>query len=67
MENIEGEEGNADGAAVGGHAIYESVLVNKKTTNTVLKDICKALGLNSSGNKPVLFARIRDSRNELIE
>jgi hypothetical protein len=65
---LEGEEGDADGqaAAMPGRAIYESVLVNKKTTNAELKEICKALGLNS-GNKPVLFARICDSGNELIE
>ena len=67
LENVEGEEGNADGAGVGWRAMYESVLVNKKTTNADLKDICKALGLNSTGNKPVLFARIRDSGNELID
>jgi hypothetical protein len=68
LENVEGEEGNApDGAGVGRRAMYESVLVNKKTTNADLKDICKALGLNSTGNKPVLFARIRDSGNELID
>jgi len=66
---LEGEEGDADGqaAAVPGRAIYESVLVNKKTTNAETKEICKALCLNSSGNKPVLFARICDSGNELIE
>ena len=68
-KNVEGEEGDVDGqaTAVPVCAIYESILVNKKTTNAELKEICKALGLNSSGNKPVLFARIRDSGNELIE
>jgi hypothetical protein len=56
-----------EAAAVPGRAIYESVLVNKKAANAELKEIYKALGLNSSGNKPVLFARISDSGNELIE
>jgi hypothetical protein len=37
LENIEGEKGNTDGAVVEGRTIYESVLVNKKTTNTDLK------------------------------
>ena len=67
LENVGGEEGGADGQAAAARAIYESVLVNKKTTNAELKEICKTLGLNSTGNKPVLFARIRDSGNELIE
>ena len=56
-----------EAAAVPGRAIYESVLVNKKAAKAELKEIYKSLGLNSSGNKPVLFARISDSGNELIE
>ena len=44
------------------------MLVNMKTyTITVLKEICKALTLNSSGNKTAIFQRIRDSGNECIE
>ena len=68
LENIEGEEGNADEEAENGGGIFETVLVNMKTyTVTALKEICKALALNSSGNKTAIFQRIRDSGNECIE
>ena len=68
LENIEGEEGNADEEAGNGGGIFETVLVNMKSyTVTALKEICKALTLNSSGNKTAIFQRIRDSGNECIE
>ena len=44
------------------------MLVNMKSyTVSALKEICKALALNSSGNKTTIFQRIRDSGNECIE
>ena len=68
LENIEGGEGNADEEAEDGGGIFETVLVNMKSyTVTALKEICKALALNSSGNKTAIFQRIRDSGNECIE
>jgi hypothetical protein len=68
LENIEGEEGNADEEAEEGEGIFETVLVNMKTyTVAALKEICKALALNSSGNKTAIFQRIRDSGNKCIE
>ena len=68
LENIEGEEGNADKEAEEGGGIFETVLVNMKTyTVAALKEICKSLALNSSGNKTAIFQRIRDSGNECIE
>jgi hypothetical protein len=39
----------------------------KTYTVSALKEICKALALNSSGNKTTIFQRIRDSGNECIE
>ena len=39
-----------------GGGIFETVLVNMKTyTVAVLKEISKALALNSSGNKTTIF------------
>ena len=68
LENIDGEEGNAEEEAKEGGGIFETVLVNMKTyTVSALKEICKALNLNSSGNKTAIFQRIRDSGNECIE
>jgi hypothetical protein len=67
LENIEGEEGNADEEAKEG-GWFETVLVNMKTCPVAaLKEICKALALNSSGNKTAIFQRMRDSGNECIE
>jgi hypothetical protein len=39
----------------------------KTYTVSALKEICKSLNLNSSGNKTAIFQRIRDSGNECIE
>ena len=59
----EDEEGNADEVVV-----YDSVTVTKKThTVADLKDMCKALNLNTGGNKAAVFTRIRDLRNEFID
>jgi len=67
LENIEGEEGNADEEAEEGGGIFETVVNMKTYTIAALKEICKALALNSSGNKTAIFQRIRDSGNECIE
>jgi hypothetical protein len=67
LENIEGEKGNADEEAKEGGG-FETALVNMKTyTVAALKEICKALALNSSGNRTAIFQRIRDLGNECIE
>ena len=64
LENIateeEGNEGNADDDAdEGGGDVYDSVTVTKKThTVADLKDICKALSLNTGSNKATIFMRI---------
>jgi hypothetical protein len=67
LSNIgeEGEEGNADKKE--GGAIFESMLINKKSAAATLKGICKDLALNSSGNKTALFQRIRDSTIHCID
>ena len=49
-----------------GGGLFETILINKKTTAAELKVICKALALNSSGNKTALFQRIRDSGINII-
>jgi hypothetical protein len=69
LENIAMEEGNADdkGAEGGGDDVYDSVTVTKKThTVADLKDICKALSLNTGSNKAAVFMRIRDCGSSLI-
>ena len=62
------KEGNADDKdAEGGGDVYNSVTVTKKThTVADLKDICKALSLNTGGNKAAIFMRIRDCGSTLI-
>jgi hypothetical protein len=67
LSNIgeDGDEGNADEEEGGG--LFETILINKKTTATEMKVICKALALNSSGNKTALFQRIRDSGINVID
>jgi hypothetical protein len=68
LENIQGEEGNADDEAEGRGGTFETVLVKTKTyTAAELKEVCKAVNISSSGNKTVLFQRIRDSGSDLIE
>jgi hypothetical protein len=42
-------------------------LVNAKTyTVAELKDLCRAFGISSTGNKNALFQRIRDSSSAVI-
>jgi len=69
LENVAmDEEGNADYEdAEGGGDVYDSITVTKKT-HTVgnLKDICKALSLNTGGNKAAIFVWIRDCGSTLI-
>jgi hypothetical protein len=68
LENIvmDEEEGNTD-ADGGGVGVYDSVTVTKKThTIANLKDMCKALNLNTGGNKAAVFTRIRDCGSPLI-
>ncbi len=68
LENIEGEEGNADKEAKEGRGVFETVLVKAKTyTVSQLKEVCKAINISITGNKNVLFQWIRDSGNEFIE
>jgi len=66
--NAMDEEGNADDEDTeGGGDVYDSVTVTKKThTIADLKDICKALSLNTGGNKATIFMRIRDCGSTLI-
>ena len=69
LENVAmDEEGNADDEdAEGGGDVYDSITVTKKThTVADLKDICKALSLNTGGNKATIFMRIRDCGSTLI-
>jgi hypothetical protein len=68
LENIQGEEGNADDEAKGRRGAFETVLVKTKTyTVAELKEVCKAINIPSSGNKTALFQRIQDSGSDLIE
>ncbi len=64
----EGNEGNADDKDTEGEGeVYDSVTVTKKThTIAGLKDICKALSLNTGSNKAVSFVRIRDCGSTLV-
>ena len=67
LSNIDGGEGNPDDASEQVDE-YESVVVTLKTnTLTELKDMCKILKIGSSGSKKVVFERIRDCGNVLIE
>ena len=69
LENVAmDEEGNADDEdAEGGGDVFDSVTVTRKThTVADLKDICKALSLNTGGNKAAIFMRIRDCGSTLI-
>jgi hypothetical protein len=68
LENIQGEEVNADDEAEGRGGTFETVLVKTKIyTVAELKEICKTINIPLSGNKTVLFQRIWDSGSVLIE
>jgi len=59
-------EGNADNTE-GGVDVYNSATVTKKTHTVVdLKDMCKALNLNTGSNKAAVFTWIRDCGRPLI-
>ncbi len=68
LENIQGEEGNAEDEAKGRGGTFETVLVKTKTyTVAELKEVCKTINIPSSGNKTALFQQIRDLGSALIE
>ncbi len=54
-------------ALLQGVDVYDSITVTKKThTVAALKDMCKALNLNTGGNKAAVFTRIRDCGSPFI-
>ncbi len=59
LENIDGE------AIDGEEAIANDAARTYKLAE--LKDLCKAINIPSTGNKTVLFQRIRDSGNEFTQ
>jgi len=69
LENIEGgEEGKADDDDAERGVAYDTLLVNAKTyTVPELKDVCRAIGISTTGNKKALFQRIRDSSSAFID
>ncbi len=67
LENIDGEAIDGE-EAIAKDTAFKNVLVNMRTYKLAeLKDLCKAINIPSTGNKTVLFQRIRDSGNEFIQ